>query len=196
MTETLDGTVDRFLEHKRALGRKYRSEEYALRLFLRFAADRGVRRLDQVGPAILEEFLASRPRGRARSFNHLLGVLRCMLDWAVAQELLPVSPLTARRRRVTAHRIPFQCGRDSTGQSQGPTTRADLPYHLCPVLWARSTGRRGLRVDPWRRGPGSRLDCCTRWQVREEPPCSPRPAHSRATCRAGAAPTGLREVRG
>jgi len=107
MTGTVEGTIDQFLAYKRTLARKYRSEEYALRLFLRFASDCGVERLDQVTPVLLEEFLGSRPRSRPRSFNHLLGVLRCMFDWAVARELLATSPLTTRRRRVTSVRIPF-----------------------------------------------------------------------------------------
>lgn len=106
-SEGIEGTVGRFLEHKRALGRKYRSEEAELRLLLRFTAERGVRRLEDVTSALLDDFLASRPRLRPRSFNHLLGVLRCLLNWAVHQELLEASPLCARRRRVSAGRTPF-----------------------------------------------------------------------------------------
>lgn len=106
-SESLDITVARFLEHKHALGRKYRPEGYALRLLVRFAQERGVSRLDELTPALLDDFLASRPRARARSFNHLLGVVRCLLDWAVAQRLLETSPLAARRRVETASRIPF-----------------------------------------------------------------------------------------
>ena len=34
-----------------------------------------VDRLDQLTPALLDEFVASRPRSRPRSFNHLLGVV-------------------------------------------------------------------------------------------------------------------------
>ena len=56
--------------------------------------------------ALLVDFLASRPRSRPRSFNHLLGVVRCLLDWAVTWRLLEASPLQARRR-VTSQRIPF-----------------------------------------------------------------------------------------
>ena len=55
--------------------------------------------------ALLVDFLASRPRSRPRSFNHLLGVVRCLLDWAVTLQLLEASPLQARR--VTSQRIPF-----------------------------------------------------------------------------------------
>lgn len=107
MTEDLGSVVERFVAHKRALGRKYRSEERELRLLVRYAEGRGIERLEHLTPAFLEEFLASRPRHRPRSFNHLLGAVRCLLGWAVTNELLPASPLRTRRRRVTAGRIPF-----------------------------------------------------------------------------------------
>lgn len=107
MGENIGSTVQRFLEHKRALGRKYQSEDHELRLLVRFADEHGVRQLDQLTPALIDGFLASRPRYRPRSFNHLLGVVGCLLDWAVSQRLLEVSPLRARRRRVTSKRIPF-----------------------------------------------------------------------------------------
>lgn len=107
MSESIELTVDRFLVHKRALGRKYVSEQAELRLLVAFAAERGVVSLDEFTPALLDDFLGSRPRSRPRSFNHLLGVIGCLLDWAVNQQLIGVSPLRARRRRVTATRIPF-----------------------------------------------------------------------------------------
>lgn len=107
MTETLASTVERFLAHRRGLGRKYLSEERELRLLQRFADEHRALRVDQLTPALLDEFLASRPRSRPRSFNHLLGVVGCLMDWAVAQELLAVSPLRTRRRRVTSARVPF-----------------------------------------------------------------------------------------
>jgi integrase len=106
-SESIELTVDRFLEHKRALGRKYLSEEAELRLLIRFAAGQGVIGLEELTPALLDDFLGSRPRSRPRSFNHLLGVVACLLDWAVGQQLLVVSPLRARRRRAAATRIPF-----------------------------------------------------------------------------------------
>lgn len=107
MTETLGAVIEQFLAHRRALGRKYHSEERELCLLVRFADERRLRRLDQLTSARLDEFLASRPRSRPRSFNHLLGVVACLLDWAVAQELLEASPLRAHRRRVTSARVPF-----------------------------------------------------------------------------------------
>jgi integrase len=107
MTETIASAVEQFIAHKRAHGRKYHSEARELALLVRFAAERRVSCLSGLTPALLDDFLASRPRSRPRSFNHLLGVARCLLDWAVTWQLLEVSPLQARRRRVTAGRIPF-----------------------------------------------------------------------------------------
>ena len=104
---TLTVAVKRFLAHRRALGRKYLSEQSELALLVRFADARSVDGLDGLTPQLLDEFLASRPRTRPRSFNHLLGVVAVFLDWAVSQQLLTASPLCTRRRRTTAERIPF-----------------------------------------------------------------------------------------
>jgi integrase len=105
--ESIEEAVDRFLSHKRALGRKYNSAQSELRLLVRFCAERDVTGIGQLRPVLLDEFLASRPRSRPKAFNHLLGVVRCMLDWAVAQQLIEVSPLGTRRRRVTSQPIPY-----------------------------------------------------------------------------------------
>ncbi len=107
MTETIASAVERFIAHKQAHGRKYHSEARELALLVRFAAEHQVSGLSELTPALLEDFLASRPRPRPRSFNHLLGVVRCLLDWAVTWQLLETSPLQARRHRVTSQRIPF-----------------------------------------------------------------------------------------
>ena len=104
MSGSVESAVERFLEHKRALGRKYDSEEHELRLLVRFAAGQHVGCLGELTRPC---FLASRPRSRPRSFNHLLGVVRGLLGWAVTQELLGTSPLQARPRRVTSTRVPF-----------------------------------------------------------------------------------------
>lgn len=108
MTGALESVVTGFLEHRRALGRKYLSEEAELRLLLRFAEQRAVGSLDELTTNVLDDFLASRPRTRPRSFNHLLGVVAGLLDWAVTQQLLDAAPPhRPRRRRVTAGQLPF-----------------------------------------------------------------------------------------
>jgi integrase len=107
MSETLSSTVAMFLAHKRALGRKYRTEEATLRLLVGFANDHGLERLDQLSTELLDAFVASRPRSLPRSFNQLVGIVGCFLDWAVTQQLLVASPLRVTRRRETARRMPF-----------------------------------------------------------------------------------------
>src|SRR5437667_3811184 len=151
MSENLAAAAERFVKHRRALGRKYISEEHELRLLVRFAESHGIDDLDQLTAVSLESFVASRPRCRPRSFNHLLGVIRCFLDWAVIQELLSVSPLEVRRRRVTASRIPFifdvvQARRllaaaaalpdNSRARQRGPTYR--VIFGLCYGLGLRA----------------------------------------------------------
>jgi site-specific recombinase XerD len=99
--------IQRFLDARRAVGRKYFNEERALRLLDRFLVDQAVTRIDQITAEVLDRFLMSRPRTRPRSFNALLGVVGRLLDWLVAQRELVASPLRTRRRRTTAHRIPY-----------------------------------------------------------------------------------------
>jgi integrase len=107
MNDNLASAVGDFLAHKRALGRRYLTEQATLRLLLVFAGQHGVTELRQLTPALLEEFVASRPRERARSFNHLVGIVGRFLDWAVTQQRLQASPLRTTRRRETAQRLPF-----------------------------------------------------------------------------------------
>lgn len=72
--------------------------------FDRYLAKQPLRQLAEITPELLDAFLASRQNRRPRSYNHLLGVLRRLFDWMVAQELIASSPLRARPRRETAKR--------------------------------------------------------------------------------------------
>lgn len=107
MSENLAVVVVDFLAHKRALGRKYLNEEATLHLLLVFAEQHLVADLADLTPVLLDEFVASRPRNRARSFNHLVGVLGTFFDWAASQQLLDVPAWRGTRRRETDERLPF-----------------------------------------------------------------------------------------
>ena len=160
MTDSLAIAIADFLAHKRALGRKYQTEEATLRLLLAFADEHEVGDLRGLTPCLLEEFVASRPRQRARSFNHLVGVLGCFLDWAVTQERLDVSLWRGTRRRDTDARLPFlfdvaQARRllqaaaalpdNSRATGRGRTYYAI--FVLCYGLGLRAGEACGLRVD-------------------------------------------------
>lgn len=162
--DTLIESVADFLAHKRALGRKYNTEEATLRLLLAFAGQHGIERLGQLTPALLEQFVASRPRPRPRSFNVLIGIVGCFLDWAVTQQRLSASPLRSTRRRVTSQQLPFlfepeQARRllhaatalPDNPRATGRATTYHAIFALCYGLGLRSGEACGLRlgdVDP------------------------------------------------
>ena len=106
LQSALADPIRRFVEHKRALNRKYGSEEAELGLFDTYLAARGTGGFEQVDRALIDDFLQSRQRS-ARSHNHLLGVLRVFFAWAVVQRLTAVNPVAARPRPVTAGLLPF-----------------------------------------------------------------------------------------
>lgn len=99
--------IERYLAFKRALSRRYDNEEKALRLFDRFLVEQKITEVRSLTPQIIEAFLASRPRTRPRSYNHLLYVLRHWLSWAAQQGAITAPPVCPRPRRATSQRIPF-----------------------------------------------------------------------------------------
>lgn len=99
--------IQSYLDLKRAIGRKFKNEEVALRLLDRFLSDYPVVDHAALTPALIETFLISRPRTRPRSFNHLLGVVRCFFAWTVTQGRLKHSPVQVRPRPATSRRLPF-----------------------------------------------------------------------------------------
>jgi len=106
-TSPLAGEMMRFLDHKRVLGRRFDTEEGALRLFDRYLVEQGVGTMDGVTAPVIDAFVASRPRHRPRSFNHLVGVLRRLFHWLVAREVIDCSPVRCPTRRASNPRIPF-----------------------------------------------------------------------------------------
>lgn len=99
--------ITQFVAHKRVLGRRYETEAYALRLFDRHLLAQGITTLDAITPAVIEAFLAARPRPRPRSYNHLLGVLRRLFRWLVARGHFAHSPVHCPTRRASIARTPF-----------------------------------------------------------------------------------------
>jgi site-specific recombinase XerD len=93
--------IRHFVAHKRALKRRYHTEERALSLLDRYLTEHGVTKLSEITPTVLEAFMISRPRARPRSYNHLLGVVRCLFNWMVEQEFLGDSPFRLRPRRAS-----------------------------------------------------------------------------------------------
>lgn len=159
MSTSLATIADAFLAHKRALGRKYLTEEATLRLLVAFCNQHHVTELEELTSLLLDAFVASRPRARARSFNHLVGVLGCFLDWVVSQQRLEASPLVRSRRRETERRVPFLFDapqahlllKAAAALSDNPrATDRGSTYHtifaLCYGLGLRAGEACGLRI--------------------------------------------------
>ncbi len=99
--------IERFVEYKRALRRRYVSEEKVLRLLDAFLIRRAIGSVNAITPELLQQFLATRHHRRPRSYNELLGVVRRLFEWIVAQGRLERSPVRAGKRRESSKRIPY-----------------------------------------------------------------------------------------
>jgi len=72
----------------------------------RFVATKAVASLGDVTPGMLDEFLGSRPRKSARSYNHLQGTVRRLLDWMAIQGIAGVVRYRGHPRREAGRRTP------------------------------------------------------------------------------------------
>lgn len=99
--------VQDYLDHKRALARKFRNEEMTLRLLDRFLLDHQLDDITDITPTLIDSFLGSRPRHNPRSYNHLLSVIRGFFNWLVLHDHLDCSPVRARARRAVTRLQPF-----------------------------------------------------------------------------------------
>jgi len=107
---SLAGPLAAFVRYKQALNRKYKTEAMALRLLDRYLSEHNVEGWRSIDTALVEEFLASRPRLQPRSYNDMLGVLHLFFGWAVTQRFIQVNPETGIPRRATTKRIPYILG--------------------------------------------------------------------------------------
>ena len=99
--------IERFIAHKRALGRRYDVEEKTLRLLDHFLLERQVLSLEEVTPALIDEFLGSRPRSRPRSYNHLRCTVGRLFGYLVGHGKMSRTPLQSPPRRSRYQRSPF-----------------------------------------------------------------------------------------
>jgi integrase len=95
------------LSHQRALGKRFLNEEGALRLFDRYLVSEKIDTVVAITPALIDAFLASRPRSRPRSYNLLLSTVRRLFKWLVRQQRVPQSPVQSQPRHATAVQVTF-----------------------------------------------------------------------------------------
>ena len=96
-----------FVRYKRALGCCYDGEEKKLILLDRYLVEKGISRLDEITPDVLNRFMSSRVRTPS-SFNNLLSTVRQLFNWLVLQERISTSsPLRVESKRCGPQLRPF-----------------------------------------------------------------------------------------
>ena len=183
-----------FLEHKRALNRKYHVEAGVLQLLDRHLNEVGITTISEITPEILDAFFLGRPRDRPRSFNHLVGVVGRLFEWMVAHEVINRSPVTTPMRRGGRTRLPcifdLPTAQRLIDLAAGLLTTnelpcaADLPAAIFSLLFGL-----GLRV-----GEATRLRCRDVDQERQHSD-HPRDKILEVTAHPDGATTGLSALR-
>jgi len=97
--------IEAFLAAKRALGRKYESDDRSLRLLDAFLVDRGIVAIEEITGELVDAFMASRPRVPPRSYNALLGVVARLFGWLVSHRMIAKTPVRSRARREVQGRL-------------------------------------------------------------------------------------------
>ena len=92
---SLAGPIGAFLQYKRALGRKYGPKPPRCTCSTPTSPTSAWSRWNRSTARLIDAFLASRPRERARSYNHLVGVTRRFFDWASTQGMVERNPVNA-----------------------------------------------------------------------------------------------------
>ena len=110
------GEMADFLRHQRALGKRFINEERGLLLFDQYLIEQKIEAVTKITPELVDAFLASRPRSRPRSYNHLLSVVRRLFKWLVRQERWLQSPVQSRPRHATASQVTFLFDRSQAQQ--------------------------------------------------------------------------------
>ena len=194
MTDDLTTAVTDFLAHKRALGRKYHTEEATLRLLVAFADQH--RRRAACTSSRRRCWTSSSAPGPGHAAAQLQPPPRrdrLLPGLGVVQQRLP----SRRCTHPTARDGPSGCRSCSIRPRPGgcwtppprcPTTRGrpartDLPLHLRALLRARAARRRGLRAAAGRRrrGPAARWSCAAASSARA---AWSRTDHASARCSA------------
>jgi integrase/recombinase XerD len=99
--------IERFLAHKRSLRRRYAVEEKTLALLDVYLSKNKIGSLAEITPALVDEFLLSRPRSRPRSYNHLRCTVGRLFSYLVDHGKLAQTPLRSPPRRTRYQRTPF-----------------------------------------------------------------------------------------
>jgi site-specific recombinase XerD len=96
-----------FIAEKRSLGALFETEAYSLRLLDQFVYHRKIKKTNQLTPVVIDQFIESRQRRTARSYNHLRSIIKAFFERLVRFGVLLNNPVQIKKRRKTNQYVPF-----------------------------------------------------------------------------------------
>lgn len=99
--------INKYLEHKRALCKKFKSEENTLRVFDTYLYKIALADISGLTSGLIEQYLSERPPSRPSTYNNHVGNLRRFFAWMVKHEIISKSPLQFSRPRTEENLKPY-----------------------------------------------------------------------------------------
>ncbi|MBX9951472.1 MAG: tyrosine-type recombinase/integrase [Candidatus Obscuribacterales bacterium] len=145
--------INAYLKYKRALCKKYVTQEQSLRVFDAYLVETGLTTIDEITTQVVDKFFANRPPSRPNTHNQLIGSLRRLFQWMLSQGMLSESPLrSTRKRRATEELKPYIFSSDEvkrllvmSGQLRNTTSNARGRASKYRMIFTLAYGL-GLRV--------------------------------------------------
>jgi site-specific recombinase XerD len=143
--------LHQFVQYKRALNRKYLNDAHTLRLFDRYLCNHDIADWRAIDSAVVDDFLASRPKVGPKRYNLILYAVRRFFAFAIMQQWTQRNPVTASPRRITGSRIPYLFDLDTArrlmAEARKLPERSRAPYRglVYETIFALLYGL-GLRV--------------------------------------------------
>ena len=154
-------SLHQFVQYKRALNRKYLNDAHTLRLFDRYLCNHSIADWHAIDSAVVDDFLASRPKVGPKRYNLILYAVRRFFAFAIMQQWTQRNPVTASLRRITGSRIPYLFDLDTARRlmAEARKTAGEIPCALsrpcvrddfCSALWFGIAGRRSVTTEDGR----------------------------------------------
>ena len=152
--------LHQFVQYKRALNRKYLNDAHTLRLFDRYLYNHNIADWHGIDSAVVDDFLASRPKVGSKRYNLILYAVRRFFAFAIMQQWTQRNPVTASPRRITGRpdSILIRSRHRETSAGRSTKTAGEIPCALsrpcvrddfrCAV-WPGIAGRRSLATRRW-----------------------------------------------
>jgi hypothetical protein len=185
--------LHQFVQYKRALNRKYLNDAHTLRLFDRYLCNHDIADWHAIDSAVVDDFLASRPKVGPKRYNLILYAVRRFFAFAIMQQWTQRNPVTASPRRITGSRIPYLFDLDTArrlmAEARKLPERSRALSRPCvrddfrPALWPGIAGRRSVKTEDERCRFHAQSAVHPGDEIRQKPICTDGTSSSTASKR-------------